>query len=409
MRAPARWAALLALVTCVPASAQTAPPIQGTTTTTPGLTLAGTVSGMLKPVGTPHVGEALNFDTILEVGTLPLNASSSGFTIKLDPSTGLQVRTATTFGPSFAERALTTGEGGVNVGVSFMSSSLTRLGGQAFKGMQVRSITAASATDSRTATANITETASTVLIAARMGVTDKLDLGVNLPLVTVKIDGSASLANGRGDILTYASGTAQAGGLGDIAGIVKYRFHSFGDSQPDPGGLAIMATLRFPTGSTESLRGLGITRTMVSFIASGGQGRFRPHANVGYEYWSDGVSVVSDAAGVGTVTARNQMQYAAGFEFEAAPKATLLLDVLGGQVFGAGKLAFQPDATPVAGASSSSSLVALPEGIARVGLAPGLKVNLKGKMLLSLSALVSLKNDGLHARVTPMAGIDLTF
>ncbi|HEY4609322.1 MAG TPA: hypothetical protein VIH06_08965, partial [Ilumatobacteraceae bacterium] len=186
-----------------------------------------------------------------------------------------------------------------------------------------------------------------MLIAARMGVTDKLDLGVNLPLVTVKIDGSASLANGRGDILTYASGTAQAGGLGDIAGIVKYRFHSFGDSQPDPGGLAIMATLRFPTGSTESLRGLGITRTMVSFIASGGQGRFRPHANVGYEYWSDGVSVVSDAAGVGTVTARNQMQYAAGFEFEAAPKATLLLDVLGGQVFGAGKLAFQPDATPV--------------------------------------------------------------
>jgi hypothetical protein len=36
-------------------------------------------------------------------------------------------------------------------------------------------------------------------------------------------------------------------------------------------------------------------------------------------------------------------------------------------------------------------------------------VNLKGKMLLSLSALVSLKNDGLHARVTPMAGIDVTF
>jgi hypothetical protein len=409
MRVPARWAALLALVACIPASAQTAPPIQGTTTTTPDLTLAGTVSGMLKPVGSLHGGEALNFDTILEVGTLPFGASSSGFTIKLDPSTGLQVRTATTFGPTFAERALTSGEGGVNIGVSFMSSSFTRLGGAAFKGMQVRSISAASAADSRSATANITETASTVLIAARMGVTDKLDFGVNLPLVTVKIDGSTSLANGRGDILTYASGKAQAAGLGDIAGIVKYRFYSFGSGQPDPGGLAVMATLRFPTGSTESLRGLGITRTMVSFIASGGQGRFRPHANAGYEYWSDGVSVVSDAAGSSTVTARNQMQFAAGFEVEAAPKATLLLDVLGGQVFGGGKLAFQPDATPAAGATASSSLVALPEGIARVGLAPGLKVNLKGKMLLSLSALVSLKNDGLHARVTPMAGIDLTF
>src|ERR1700712_1733107 len=114
-RAPARLTALLALLSCVPVSAQTAPPIQGTTTTTPGLTIAGTVSGMLKPVGPPHVGEALNFDTMLEVGTSPFGASSSGFTIKLDPSTGLQVRTATTFGPSFAERALTSGEGGVNV------------------------------------------------------------------------------------------------------------------------------------------------------------------------------------------------------------------------------------------------------------------------------------------------------
>jgi hypothetical protein len=44
-----------------------------------------------------------------------------------------------------------------------------------------------------------------------------------------------------------------------------------------------------------------------------------------------------------------------------------------------------------------------------VNLAPGLKVNLKGKILLSLNALVTLKNDGLHARVTPMAGIDVTF
>jgi hypothetical protein len=147
----------------------------------------------------------------------------------------------------------------------------------------------------------------------------------------------------------------------------------------------------------------------VTFIASGGQARFRPHANVGFDWWSDGVTVASDYTAGGSVTARNQVQYAAGFEFEAAPKATVLLDVLGGQIFGGGKLGFQADATPVAGSTSSSSLVALPEGIGRVSVAPGLKVNLKGKMLLSLSALISVKNGGLHARVTPMAGIDVTF
>jgi len=67
------------------------------------------------------------------------------------------------------------------------------------------------------------------------------------------------------------------------------------------------------------------------------------------------------------------------------------------------------DPSPAPGSTSSSSLVALPEGLARLNLAPGLKVNLKGKMLLSLSALIAMKNDGLHARVTPLAGIDITF
>src|SRR4026209_518286 len=114
--ARARWSGLLALVSCIPASAQNAAPIQGTVTTTPELTMAGTVSTLVRPLGAPHLGDALNFDTMLQIGTSPVGASSSGFTIKLDPSTGLQVRTATTFGPSFAERALTSGEGGVNIG-----------------------------------------------------------------------------------------------------------------------------------------------------------------------------------------------------------------------------------------------------------------------------------------------------
>jgi hypothetical protein len=198
-------------------------------------------------------------------------------------------------------------------------------------------------------------------------------------------------------------------GLGDVSGLAKYRFFSFGTGQPDPGGLAVMATMRLPTGNRENLRGLGITRTLLSFIASSGQGRFRPHANVGYEWWSKGVSVTSDNAPNSTVTARHQVQYAAGFEVEAAPKLTLLVDLLGGEILGGGKVGFKTDTVTAPGATSSGSLVALPEGISRVSLTPGLKVNLKGKLLLSVSALVALHDSGLHARVTPVAGIDLTF
>lgn len=408
-RAPAGWAALLALVSCVPASAQSTAPIQGVTTTVPDLTLADTITQLVRPVGATHGGEALGLATELEVATSPFGASSGGFVIKLDPSTGLQVRTATTFGPAFADRALTSGEGNVSVGISYMSSAYERLGSQSFNGLQLHSVTATSPKDGRSGVANFTLKANTIVIAGRMGVTDKLDVGVAVPLVTVKVNGTTSLRDGNGDMLTFARGSGVTSGLGDVAGLAKYRFFSFGTGQPDPGGLAVMATMRLPTGSRDNLRGLGISRTLLSLIASSGKGRFRPHANAGYEWWSKGVSVASDAAPNGTVTARHQVQYAAGFEFEAAPKLTMLVDLLGGEIFGGGKVGFKTDTVTVSGASSSASVVALPEGIRRLSLAPGLKVNLKGKLLLSVNALVALKDSGLHARVTPVAGIDLTF
>jgi hypothetical protein len=407
-RAPAGWAALLTLVSCVPASAQSSPPIQGVTTTLPGLTLAETVTQLVKPIGAAHVGEALGLAMDLEIATAPFGASSGGFVIKLDPSTGLQVRTATTFGPSFAERALTSGEGKVSVGINFMSSTYDRLGTLSVDGLALRSTTAVSPRDGRSGIANLTMTSNTVVIAGRMGVTDNLDVGVVLPLVTVKVNGTTSLLNGNGDILTFAKGSGVASGLGDVTGLAKYRFFSFGTGQPDPGGLAAMVTMRLPTGDKDNLRGMGITRTLVSLIASSGQGRYRPHANVGFEWWSKGVSVTSDFASNSTVTARNQVQYAAGLEFEAAPKATLLVDLLGGQIFGGGKVGFQAD-TLTPGLTSSQSAVALPEGISKLSLAPGVKVNLKGKLLLSVNALVALRDTGLHARVTPVAGFDLTF
>jgi hypothetical protein len=242
-----------------------------------------------------------------------------------------------------------------------------------------------------------------------MGVTDKLDVGVIVPVVTVKLDGTSSFVNGIGDMTLFAAGNGVASGLGDLAALVKYRIYAFGSDLPDPGGLAVMATMRLPTGDHENLRGLGVTRTLVSLIASGGQKRFRPHGNVGFEYWSKGVGVTSDYAANATVTARHQFAYAAGVEFEAAPKATLLVDLLGRQILGGGKVGVTADPSIPAGVISSESAVALPEGISKLTLAPGLKVNLKSKLLLSVNVLVALHDTGLHARVTPMAGIEMAF
>jgi len=386
---------------------QPPPPIQGTTTTVETTTIASTLSQIVGPAGTAHIGDALSLAAQLGMATTPYGASSGGFLIKLDPSTGLAVRTATTFGPAFAERALTSGEGKLSLGATIQTSTYDRLNDVPVdNNLQLRTSTAASPAAARSGTANLSLKSTTTVLFARMGIGDNFDIGANVPIVAVKFSGTASLKSGVGDIL-FAQGAANASGLGDVQGIAKFRFHSFGTGIPDPGGLAAMVTMTLPTGDKDQLRGLGITRTLVQLIASSGQARFRPHGNVGFEYWSKGVSVVSDTAGSPTVTARHQYTYAAGVEFEAVPKLTLLVDLLGGAVLGGGKVAFTsvPDLTGV----TTSALAALPEGTSRIDLAPGLKANLKGKILISLNALIALHDTGLHARVTPVAGIDITF
>ena len=403
------WAAFVSLVFAASASAQTAPPIPGTTTTVETLTLADTLTRIVGPVGSTHVGDALGLASELGIATTPFGAASGGFLIKLDQSTGLQVRAATTFGPAFAERALTSGEGKLSLGVNFMSSTYDRLDAASFdSNLQVRSSTAAASAASRSGTASISLTSKTTVVWARMGVSDNFDVGASIPLVTVKLTGTSFLRSGVGDIL-FAQGTASSGGLGDVQGIAKYRFFSFGSGQPDPGGLAAMVTLTMPTGDRDNFRGLGVARTIVSLIASSGRGRVRPHANVGFGVWSKGITVASDTAPNTTVTARNQFDYAGGIEFEAAPKVTLLLDLIGGGVLGGGRVGFADVPAETSAITASQSLVALPQGIRKLDLAPGLKANLKGKLLVSLNALISLHDSGLHARITPVAGIDLTF
>jgi len=363
------------------------------------------------PIAPTPVGQAIGLATSLEVATSPLSNSSAGFVFKVDPTTGLKVRTATTFGPSFAERALTAGEGKVSVGVSFTSANYSKLGDLSLDRMQLSSGTGNSPAAARTGLASLVVLAETLVIGGSMGVTDNLDLAVGVPLMRVKVDGISWGQNRNGDVLLLAKGSGISSGVGDISLTGKYRLLGFGKGVPDPGGLAAVATVRIPTGDPDNLRGLGITRTLVSLAASGGQGRFRPHANGGFEYWSDGVKAVTDFKQGTSVTARHQVQWAAGLEFEAAPKLTLILDVLGRNILGAGKVGFKtsPAADNPFGVTSYTSAVALPEGVQKLTLVPGLKLNLKGNMLLSLHGLTAIRDTGLHNRFTPVVGIDVTF
>ena len=108
--------AALTLAFCTPASAQKITEVEG-------LTLAGALGELVGPLGSRPAAEALGLATALEIATTPFGTSSGGFVFRLDPATGLLARTATTFGPSFADRALTSGEGQVSIGASFSAAT----------------------------------------------------------------------------------------------------------------------------------------------------------------------------------------------------------------------------------------------------------------------------------------------
>jgi hypothetical protein len=261
-----------------------------------------------------------------------------------------------------------------------------------------------------TGTANLSLSSRMLVVTGSVGVTDNLDIGAAIPVVTIKLDGVTTITRGDSVVPRLAAGTGVFDGLGDVSGLLKYRFLRFNDDLIDPGGLAVVLNMRLPTGDKDNLLGLGMTRTLGSFVASGRIGRLQPHANAGYEWWSKGIAVSTSFSENTKVTARHAIQYAAGVEVEATPKLTLLVDFLGHHVRGAGTVGYVTDtvAPNPAGITSVESLVALSDGFRRWSLAPGLKVNLKAKLLLSLNALVTLDSNSLRSKVTPVVGIDLT-
>lgn len=398
---PLASALLLSVVWSATASGQTADPPS----------LRSTVLDLTGGVAALPAGEAIGLATALEVANAPFGSSAGGFVFKVDPATGLKVRTAPTFGPSFAERALTAGEGKVSFGASLSVATYDKLNKLSIRQMRLAAANGPLPSAQETGNASLVLSSETMVMSVAIGATDKFDIAVALPFVKVKLNGISWIETSTAQVIAFSKGQISSSGLGDIAVTGKYRVFKFGEEQPDPGGLALMLTTRIPTGNRENFRGLGITRVLGSAVFSAGTGRLRPHANAGFEWWEKGLEVTTDFSGVNRVGARHQVQYNAGIEFEAGPKMTLLLDFVGRQVLGGGRVEVQSLPVPpgLVGVTSLDLAVATAKGIRKFALAPGLKWNLKGSFVFSGNALIALRDNGLHDLFTPVVGLDWTF
>ena len=345
----------------------------------------------------------LGVSTALEVGTAPIGTSTGSFTYQVDPSTGTRRPLSRTFGPTFAERSLTSGEqGSLSAGFTYLHSGYDSLAGKNLHNGDFVNVFS----HDPTAPVGISSLKMQVTSDGVVGffvyaLRDDIDVGVVAPWIRVSMGLTSSTFNvfgeqRQGDLVddVVLEPTSRAG-LGDVAVFGKMRFWKRGE-----GGLAGAVQLTMPTGDPDNLRGLGVTRMLLSAIWSAG-GALAPHASAGYEFWSSGVTF-SDS-----VVARNQFKYAFGLEWLPHPRASVTLDVVGRRLFGGGRIEFQRFATP--GGSDLGYvdvLLAQEKGFNVAAFAPGVKYNLWGDVLLTANMLVSLANHGMRANVTPAIGID---
>jgi hypothetical protein len=404
--------------------------------------------------------EQFNQQIVTLLATFPFGSSSGGFTYTYDPSLGTFSRTSESFGPQFAERALSIGRERGSFGVAYQRSTYdtfegknlrqreinfyiqhTDCCGKSQNGVQVGDgtlLNPAFEGDLIEATLALDLTTDTVVFSAAYGVTDRLDLGVAVPLVRIEMDASirariqrlATAANPtihvfegeNPDEHTFAT-TGRATGLGDIMVRAKYNV-----LRRRGGGLAGAIDVRTPTGDESNLLGTGALQAKLYAIASIGLGKLSPHLNAGYTRSTRGA--------LPDVSLHNEWNYTAGFDLAVSPRLTLIADVLGRSILDQGRLRetdtifdYVQTGTGTTGGGggggggggSGGTTARPPEHAIRrefhiqpgnLNLAignTGVRFNPMRKMLVSANLLFALTEAGLRDRVTPVISVDYAF
>lgn len=249
------------------------------------------------------------------IANVPIGATSGSETFQF--VNGVPVRTSTSAGPIFAERAQTMGRGRSLVGVGRSSFNFRSLRGVPMDNIQL-SFTHENVNFDGCAAANNGQDCALMGVPERendvinlslnldlsvdvttlyvtYGLFDRVDVGVVLPLVNTRLHGRSDaqiVPFGGTTALHYFAGTptnpvlqasrdvsGSSFGIGDVALRTKVLLRE------SPGAsLAVLADARFPTGDDADLLGAGSFAARGLAVLSGRVGDVSPHANVGYLY-----------------------------------------------------------------------------------------------------------------------------
>ncbi len=279
------------------------------------------------------------------VANVPVSAASGGSTFSFEG--GVPTRTSTSAGPIFGERAQTLGRGRVLAGLARTGLHFKTLRGVDLDHIRFTfthansdfpgcdsvangdcSLLGIPALENETIDLDLAlDVRLTVTsFVLTYGITDRVDVGVALPVVSVSLEGTSNAQItpfGPPPAVHFFGGTpdnpilsasrtidGSSTGLGDVDARIKVNLR-----RGEPLSAAVLGDVRFPTGSESNLLGSGAFAVRGLAILSAHFGNFSPHANVGYLY--RGGDFETDAV-LATV----------GFDHLLAPWATLAVDVI---------------------------------------------------------------------------------
>jgi hypothetical protein len=371
-----------------------------------GISLAAPPPGSPFPTHEPHFTIAsaaainrLNEQIAAEIGVFPFSAAVGGFTFAFEPGLGTFVPTTETLGPLFAERAPTLGRGRLNVQASFTSFKYDEFNGESLDHLQVvtqhqpdvippNDSLELFELDTIRINMDLDIRVWILALAATYGLTDRLDVGLLVPIVHVSMDVKAraevvpSPANRFPGVHTFVGGPespfdrarGEATGIGDI--MLRAKYHLLKSQTVDLAGAVLV---KLATGDEDNFLGTGDTTIRPFLVVSrtfaalfGSRISVTPHLNLGYE-----VNLDHDD--------RSALEYVVGFDV-GTRRFVVVGEFLGShQLHGDG----------------------IGDNILTASV--GIKWNPWKRLLLAANVQFPLNNEGLRSHLIPTFGVEYSF
>jgi hypothetical protein len=324
------------------------------------------------------------------LATLPVSTSSSGFRYRLNPTLGTVERVSETFGPFFVERAVTAGAGQASFGATVQIASFRSLDGHRLRTGELvttsnQFVDEAAPFDVETLALAISATTATIF--GSVGLNERVDVGVAVPLVRLDISGSRTNTY-RGQSTLQARAQSRSVGLADVAVRTKVRLTPDG-----PSAVAAAAEVRLPTGRETDLLGAGDASVRMIGLASTESGVASLHGNF--------------AVGLGGIG--REVSYGGAVAFAASRRLTVVGEAMARRISGLPTVTFAGAGHPRIAGVTTTRMLPEPGNQLSAFVVGGVKWNVADVWLVHANVLMPLTDSGLTARVVPAFAIDYSF